>query len=61
LQTYRVYGDKLVSYYVDVQAISEDEAYEIANGLDSSNWFQVEQDDVIAPHTVELQENLVNN
>lgn len=61
MQTYRVYGDKLVSYYVDVQAISEDEAYEIANGLDTHKWFQSEQDDVIQPHTVELQENLVNN
>jgi hypothetical protein len=61
LQTYRVYGDKLVNYYVDVKAVDSDDAYDIANGLDTSNWFQVEQDDVISPHTVELQENLVNN
>lgn len=61
MQTYRVYGDKLIHYYVDVEADNSDDAYDIAEGLETHKWFQLEQDNVIEPHTVELQDDLDNN
>lgn len=61
MQTFRVYGDKITQYYVDVAAVDSNAAYDIAEQLETHKWLQVEQDDVIEPHTVELQEQLDNN
>lgn len=61
MQTYRVYGNKSDEYYVDVEAIDSDEAYDIAAELDTHKWFLLEEDNVIEPHTVELQDDLDNN
>ena len=49
---YRVYGDKAHRYYIDVQADSREEAWELA--LQSNSvWFETETDDVIEPFAVE--------
>lgn len=60
MQTYKVYGDKVHQYYTVVDAVDSDEAYDLATA-DDVNWFEVESDDTIQPHTVELQDELDNN
>ena len=55
MPTYKVYGSKTQEFYLDVTAADPDEAYDMANG-DHMQWFEVETDDPIEPHTVELVE-----
>jgi hypothetical protein len=49
---YRVYGDKTHKYYIDVEASSEDEAWDLALQMNSI-WHDVETDDAIEPYSVE--------
>ena len=51
---YRVYGDKTHKYYIDVEAESKEQAYDIAVQMNSV-WSDVETDDVIEPYLVEEQ------
>ena len=44
---YRVFGKKMLDYYVVVSAKDPVEAARKANNLDSEKWSQVENDDVI--------------
>jgi hypothetical protein len=55
LPTYKVYGSKTQEFYLQVDATGPDEAYDMANE-DHVQWFEIEIDDPIEPHTVELVE-----
>ena len=58
MPTFKVFGDKVHQYYTVVTSDNPDEAYDKASG-DYVEWFELETDDTIEPHTVELQEDLV--
>lgn len=49
---FRVYGDKTQKYYIDVEAASKEEAWNLALEMNSV-WSDVESDDVIEPYSVE--------
>lgn len=51
---YRVYGDKTNKYYIDVEAGSREEAWNIALETNSI-WHDVESYDAIEPYAVEEQ------
>lgn len=55
MPTYRVYGSKTQEFYVNIPAADPGEAYDKAN-MDHVQWFELEIDDPIEPHTVELVE-----
>ena len=55
---YKVTGDKVVPYYIDVEADSPDEAWDIASAAGSHEWFQLESDDNIEVYGVELIDEL---
>lgn len=44
---YRVYGDKLINYYIDVEAADEPEAFAKAEEAQAHEWQEVEGDNVI--------------
>ena len=50
---FRVYGDKLFSYYIDVPAISAEEAWDIASNAATTDWIQMETDSVIEVSSVD--------
>ena len=54
MSKYRVYGDKRHTYYIDVEAGSREEAWDLATQMNSI-WYDVETDDVIEPFSVEEQ------
>lgn len=56
MKTYKVYGDKNNHYYTIVTASNPDEAWDIAKAQGSEKWFLVEEDSVIDPYSVELEE-----
>ena len=49
---YRIYGDKTHKYYIDVEAGSKEEAWDLALQMNSI-WHDVETDDSIEPYSVE--------
>ena len=58
MNKYKVFGDKLVDYYIDVEANSAEEAWDIASAAGTHEWFQIEKDTTIEVHFVEeLQED----
>ena len=46
---FKVIGQKAQVFYVDVEAEGPREAYDIANESDSTEWLEVETDNVIEP------------
>ena len=56
MNKYKVFGDKLISYYIDVEANSADEAWDIAFAAETHKWTQLETDSVIDLHFVETVE-----
>ena len=50
---YRVYGDMLHRYYVDINAESPESAWEGATLVPTNEWFEVTTDEVIEPYRVE--------
>ena len=54
MQTFRVFGTKYITFQTHVNAEDEYEAIEIANSLPATEWFQVEDDDVIEATDVYL-------
>jgi hypothetical protein len=46
---FKVIGQKAQVFYVDVEAGDPREAYDIANESDSTEWLEVETDNVIEP------------
>jgi hypothetical protein len=59
MSKFKVFGDKLVEYYIDVEANSAEEAWDIASNAATHNWIQLERDSVIQVHFVdnELEED----
>lgn len=53
---YKVFGDKLMEYYIDVEANSADEAWDNASAAGTHEWSQIERDNVIEVHFVEQLE-----
>lgn len=54
---FRVFGDKLIHYYTDVTANEESEAFDLAEDLESHEWFVLEDDDTIEAYNAELIED----
>lgn len=55
---YKVFGDKVVEYYIDVESISAEEAWDIASNAATDDWIQINESPKIEVHFVddELQE-----
>jgi hypothetical protein len=60
MNKYRVFGDKLVSYYAVVSADNEEHAYEYASNNDNIEWFQIPTDSTIEVHFVEAEQDTSN-
>ena len=60
MSKYRVYGDKVINYYIDVDAADSSEAFDKANESDSSQWFEVEGDQTIEAFHAELIKDKVS-
>ena len=52
---YIVYGDKVHKYYVTVNAESPDIAWDAAASMSTDKWFEMENDSIIEPFSVEEQ------
>lgn len=52
---YIVYGDKVHRYYITVNAESREIAWDAAASMEAHQWFELETDDIIEPHSVEEQ------
>jgi hypothetical protein len=56
---YKVFGDMLFEFYIDVEADSENEAWDIASAAETHQWTQILKDKTIEVHFVEeLQDTL---
>ena len=55
MNMYKVYGSRTQEFYIDVSASDPDEAYDRAQE-GHVQWFEIETDEPIEPHTVELVE-----
>lgn len=53
---YRVLGEKPMMYWVEVEAKDSYEAYDIADKLTTDKWNLIEQDNVIEPVDVYLND-----
>ena len=51
---YRVTGDKLIKYYIDVEADDSDEAWDIASAAGTHEWFEIESDNTIEVFDVQV-------
>lgn len=62
MNKYRVFGDKVIEYYIDVESTSAEEAWDIASNAATDKWFQIATDSTIEVHFVdnELQEDTSN-
>lgn len=50
---YKVFGDMLFEFFIDVEANSEDEAWDIASAAETHKWTQILKDNTIDVHFVE--------
>jgi hypothetical protein len=57
MATYRVLGEKPMMYWTEVQAKDSYEAYDLAEKLTTDKWFLIEQDNVIEPVDVYLNDD----
>lgn len=57
MPTFRVLGEKPVMYWVELEAKDSYEAYDIADKLTTDKWNLIEQDNVIEPVDVYLNED----
>lgn len=56
MKTFRVLGEKPMMYWTQVQAKDSYEAYDIADKLTTDKWNLIEQDNVIEPVDVYLND-----
>jgi hypothetical protein len=56
MATYRVLGEKPMMYWVELQAKDSYEAYDLAYKLTTDKWNEIEQDNVIEPVDVYLND-----
>ena len=47
MTNYKVYGDKVDEYYINVEAENAEEAWDIASNAATHEWIQIESDSVI--------------
>lgn len=47
MPTFRVFGEKIQSFYTDVDAANPGSAFDIAANKPMHNWFEIKNDDVI--------------
>ena len=57
MKTFRVLGEKPMMYWVEVQAKDSYEAYDLAEKLTTDKWNLIEQDYVIEPVDVYLNDD----
>lgn len=53
MNKYKVFGDKVVDYYINVEATSAEEAWDIASNAATIDWIQMETDNTIQVHFVD--------
>lgn len=53
MNKYKVFGDMVFTFFIDVEANSEDEAWDIANAAETYKWTQIVQDNTIELHFIE--------
>ncbi len=53
MNKYKVFGDKVVDYYINVEASSAEEAWDIAANAATTDWIQMETDNTIQVHFVD--------
>ena len=51
---FKIFGDLVDKYYLEVEAESLQEAYEKADSADRTEWIQLELDNSIEPYDYEL-------
>ena len=51
---FRIFGDKIVKYYTDINAESDDDAMMAAKQQESHKWFEISTDSTIQPYDIEL-------
>ena len=56
MPTFRVLGEKLMMYWVELEAKDSYEAYDLADKLTTDKWNLIEQDNVIEPVDVYLND-----
>ena len=56
MPTFRVLGEKMMMYWVELEAKDSYEAYDLANKLTTDKWNLIEQDNVIEPVDVYLND-----
>jgi len=50
---YKVFGDMLFTFFMDVEAESPDEAWDIANKAETHEWTQILEDKTVEVHFIE--------
>lgn len=58
MSKYRIFGDVVQKYYIDVEAETLLEAYDIADAAERHEWFQVESDDIIESFSHDILDSL---
>ena len=53
MNKYKVFGDKVVDYYINIEATSAEEAWDIASNAATTDWIQMETDNTIQVHFVD--------
>jgi hypothetical protein len=53
MSKYKVFGDMVFTFFIDVEANSEDEAWDIASAAETHKWTQIVEDKTIELHFVE--------
>jgi len=61
MKDYRVYGDRLYKYYVDIAAESPAIALEGAGTVPTNGWSQIIDDSIIEPYSVVSLDELDNS
>jgi hypothetical protein len=56
MPTFRVLGEKMMMYWVELEAKDTYEAYDLADKLTTDKWNLIEQDNVIEPVDVYLND-----
>ena len=56
MPTFRVLGEKMMMYWVELEAKDTYEAYDLADKLTTDKWNLIEQDNIIEPVDVYLND-----
>ena len=54
MHKYKVTGDKITQYYMEVEADTPDDAWDIAAAADTHEWFEIESDNTIEVFDVQV-------